>query len=42
MAGFVLTSTVAPVKVATRFRADLSVIDAKNIIANGQCGSDRT
>jgi peptide chain release factor subunit 3 len=33
--GMVITSTVAPVKVATRFRADFSVIDAKNIITNG-------
>lgn len=32
----VITSPQAPVKVTSRFRADFSVIDAKNIITNGQ------
>ncbi len=35
----VISSTAAPVKVATTFRADFSVIDAKNIIANGEPGN---
>ena len=32
--GYVLTSLARPVKVATTFKADLSIIDAKNIITN--------
>ena len=33
--GFVLTSPSRPVKTVTAFKADLSIIDTKNIISSG-------
>ena len=33
--GFVLTSTTRPVKAVTAFKADLSIVETKNIICSG-------
>jgi peptide chain release factor subunit 3 len=33
--GFVLTSAVKPIRVATQFEAQLAIVDTKNIVAAG-------